>query len=232
MKLRWPSSGRYRVDEYLRRYIPPWQPRRDAILREIQRLGEMDLGVRAKVRRASEGFPAFMHSRMLGGSGFRMSGTLRWFFNEYASRIAKTRALRAPRLIQRSRSILGVLAGVWPIRSSSEREHLLRADDYFDWYTSDAIPDTPGMLNDVIPEGVVHSYELLGSPADFKVELSDSELVIVGISLIRRRSELSAIVEVGELPPYPSETGFDNPQPAPGHEGIAPAEDGPRRTAT
>src|SRR4051794_29071020 len=66
---------------------PPSHPDHELITSAIKRNAEMDLGVRLKLKELKKQIPAFLLTRMLGGSGFSIAQILRHFFSEYVNRI-------------------------------------------------------------------------------------------------------------------------------------------------
>ena len=84
-----------------------------------------------------------------------------------------------------------------------------------------AIPDEPGILVEILQEGVVYSYNMVEPADDFKVQTIDSELVVSGVALVRHSTELSMIMLCGESPADVSDedvVDFDMSQPALGRE--------------
>ena len=79
-----------------------------------------------------------------------------------------------------------------------EREHLLRLQDYLEWYTSGAIPEEPAMLVDVVREGVIYSFNMVDPRGDYRVQGQGYELVISGVTLVRHGTELSLVILCGE----------------------------------
>ena len=49
-----------------------------------------------------------------------------------------------------------------------ERDHLLSIDDYIDWFTSGAFPEEPGVLTEIVEEGVVYSYHFVRADREFQ----------------------------------------------------------------
>ena len=111
-----------------------------------------------------------------------------------------------------------------------EHEHLLRLYEYFSWFTdSGQTTNDPSALQQVMTDGEIYSYEMTGSPEDFRLGTENSETAIVGISLVRHKHELSVILLAGEKPPYPSDEeigdGTFEGTAAKGKEYIVPSPD-------
>jgi hypothetical protein len=112
-----------------------------------------------------------------------------------------------------------------------EREHLLRLHEYFDWFTGDhgQICRDPAFLRDVIAEGVIYSYDMTGLPDDFRLGTINSEIGIVGMSMVRHHHELSVMLLAGEKPPHPDEEkilrDLSMGMPVKGKEEISPDPD-------
>ena len=81
-----------------------------------------------------------------------------------------------------------------------EEEHLLGAYDFFNWYTAEGRTLTKdlGILKDLLREGVVYSYDMIDAPSDSLVSTEDSQLALLGISVVRHQDELSVILLAGE----------------------------------
>ncbi len=89
------------------------------------------------------------------------------------------------------------------------------------------MPEEPGVLTDVMQEGVVYSYDLTNDATSFRISTQQSCLAIVGASLIRHEHELTCLIVAGEQPPNPSDECIlrDHPQmrhPTKGRESFEP----------
>ena len=98
----------------------------------FQRRAGMDLAMRARLRALKERLPLLLLCRMKGGSGFRMSRTLRYFFGEYLHRMGNSAAGQMPSSFNVVEAFLR-LADDYPMFDlREEEEHLLRAYDFLD----------------------------------------------------------------------------------------------------
>ena len=105
-----------------------------------------------------------------------------------------------------------------------EVEHILSFDDYFDWYSTAGLPFEPEILGDLLPEGKVHSYEMASDSGGYRIS-DESDLIVVGVTIIRHGNELSCLLLAGENPPrFPDEIAkFATQGTRPtGKEGIKP----------
>lgn len=191
----------------------------------FQRRVDMDLAVRASVRKLKERFPLFVLCRSSGGSGFRMAQTLRYFFGEYLNRMMNGGPRQLPSSLNVVEAFLRFSEEYNLFDLRTEEEHLLRAFDFMNWYTSAGkLVEDLGVLKDVTNEGTVYSYDMVGAPDDFLISTPDSKVALLGISLVRHDDELSVIVLAGENPPYPSDdevSGLvDTCKAFPGREGV------------
>ncbi|MGA2259905.1 MAG: hypothetical protein ABSH28_00550 [Acidobacteriota bacterium] len=197
------SSFRRRMDDISARIpLALWDPGAAVIRAHLQRLAEMDIGVRLQAKVREKRLPLFWLTRVRGGSGFSMATLIRYYFTEY-------------------------LSSYFAFDLCQESEHLLTLDDYFDWHTSNDLPDDPAILTDVMQEGLVYSYDMTSDVEGFYVSTPESKLTIAGVSLVRHDNELSCIVLAGEKPPNPPDVAIRAGASVPvrGRENIAPASD-------
>lgn len=198
-------------------------PDRERIMERIALESERDLRLRSKLKEFKERVPAFLLTRTQGGSGFPMADILRSFFFEYFDRFRHVGPSGFPSSFNVVESFLHWSQFFVAFDLREEREHLLRLDEYVDWYASGSFPDQPGSLREIMPEGVAHSYNLLSPAEDYFLRTADSEVRILGLTLIRHGSELSALLLAGENPPFPpDEEAGVIPDDASGRKGLAP----------
>ncbi|MDE0623881.1 MAG: GIY-YIG nuclease family protein [Bryobacterales bacterium] len=175
--------------------------------------------------------PSFGLTRMEGGAGFPISNLLREYFSEYGSRILTHGPHSFPSSFNVIESFLKYSHDFLMFDLREEREHLLRLQDYLEWYTSGAIPEEPEILVEVMTEGVVHSFNLVDPTGDYRVQTQGSELVISGVALVRHGTELSMMILCGESPSDFSDEeapDFDRGQAIVGRESL---ESDPELTA-
>jgi hypothetical protein len=194
-------------------------------LAALERRGNADVATRERVRRTQQAVPRLVFCRCNGGSGLGMSQLLRHFFLEYVSRMMKYGFDQMPSSFNVLEAFFQFSQeyGLFDLRR--EEEHLLRAYDFFNWYTSSAgaLVEDPGLLKNVMQDGIVYSYDLIGMPGDFWLSTDDSTVAILGVSLIRHKDELSVMLDTGENPPHPSDTEILNDVVAPpGKEKLVP----------
>jgi len=191
-----------------------------------QRRAEIDLAMRARLKELKEGLPLLVLCRRKGGSGFRMSRTLRYFFGEYFNRMGSSAAGRMPCSFNVVEAFLRLAENYPMFDLLEEEEHLLRAYDFFDWYTSAAgmLIGDPSVLKAILMDGIVYSYDMVGAPDDFLISTKDSIIALLGISLVRHEDELSVMLLAGENPPYRADDevreGIARGMPVPGKEAI------------
>jgi hypothetical protein len=195
--------------EELARKAPPL-PSDSLLAAQVRRMAETDLAYRARLRELENAFPSFMLSRLAGGSGFRMTNLLRHFLGDYVNRMSQFGPGSMPESFNVVEAFLQFSESYLTFDLREEREHLLRLYEYFSWYTADigAIPRNPGALRNILTEGLVYSYDNIGAVNDFKLRAGDSDVVILGVSLVRHEHELSVIVAAGD-PPNPPDTELE-----------------------
>jgi hypothetical protein len=221
----------------LKRFLTPHERRMLAAYRKMpaisdpvaaaafERRAEMDVAARASRRKLEECFPLFVFCRRNDGSGFRMARTLRYFFMEYLNRLAHGGPGQMPTSLNVVEAFLQFSEEYTLFDLREENEHLLRAHDFLNWYTSkEALVEDPSVLKDVMHEGTVYSYDMVGAPDDFLISTSGSNLALLGISLVRHEDELSVMLLAGENPPYPPDDEvqelLDSSEAVPGREAI------------
>jgi Meiotically Up-regulated Gene 113 (MUG113) protein len=210
---------------------PPDHPLHEQLAFQARLEGERDVRVRLWMRELSEKLPSFVYTRREGGTNFPVANTLRNFFLEYATRLGNHGPHSLPTSFNVIESFLRYSHEFFLFDLREEREHLLRLDDYLDWYTSGEFPEEPGALMDILPEGVTYSFNFAAPLNDFRIRTSNSELAVFGVSLVRHSSELSMFAVLGESPAYPPDDAIasfkalEDGRPASGREHIEPAAD-------
>ena len=168
--------------------------------------------------------PSFMLTRMEGGAGFPMSNLLRDYFRDYGARIVEHGPHSFPTSFNVIESFLTYSHDFLMFDLREEREHLLRLHDYLEWYTAGAIPEEPGILTEVMKEGVNYSFNMVDPTGDYRVQTQGSELAVSGVGLVRHGTELSMMILCGESPPALSDREASDlvdkskRQPTPGKE--------------
>jgi hypothetical protein len=165
----------------------------------------MDIAAGINAKKIAERLPYWYLVRTSGTSGFQMAGTLNYFFHEYFTRIVEHGPDSLPTSANIGQDFLTYDAEYFVLDKREEREHLLTSDAYFDWYGKNDMPKEPSILKTVMDEGVVYSYEMTLDRATPRLRTDHSELVVVGMSLVRHADYLSCILVSGENPPDPSD---------------------------
>lgn len=182
----------------------------------LSRLAQMDIGFQQHLKRMKKRLPLFWLLRQEGGSGFRMANSLRHYFVEFNNRIASSGPRSLPSSFNVVQGFLKFDTEFAQFDLRRECEHLLRLQDYFDWYTSEqGIPDDPRLLIDALPEGEIYSYDMVEDTGEYTMSTEGSRLAILGVSFVRHQNELSIILLTGENPPNPpDEVVLTLPQPS------------------
>lgn len=209
------------------RIPPPSHPDHKIVMAALGRQAEMDVGFRLKLKDLNERLPYFALTRFEGGSGFPIALTLRTFFLEYFDRLIKVGPFSLPTSFNVVQSFLSFSEQFLSFDLREEREHVLRLDEYIDWYTASSFPDKPLTLTEILPEGIVYGYNAIAPLEDFAIETEDSCLRILGVAMVRHAQELSAMIVAGENPPHPTDDEVKNEirpdpgfKPFPGKEGL------------
>jgi hypothetical protein len=186
----------------LSRLIPPHPT--DPIARAaLQRLAEGDVATQLLAKQVKERFPSFMLTRLRGGSGFPMSKVIRSYLQEYTNRLMSHGPDSFPTSFNVVEGFLKFSPFYFVFDLREEREHLVRLYAFLDWYTAGKFLDDPRVLVDVLPEGIVYAYNMVAPADDFRVQTENSELVTVGLAMVRHSTELSIVGLFGEHPANP-----------------------------
>ena len=196
----------------------------------MARLAGMDLGLQQKAKDLWRRLGLLVLSRLQGGSGLLISKTLRGFFLEYVDRVTKHGPYSLPGSFNVVESFMAYNREYLVFDLLPEVEHLLAADDYFEWYSTNDLPRDPGILLDVMQEGVIYSYNMANNASGYCLSKGNATLVIAGVSFVRHDNELSCFLVAGERPPNPSDrevaklanASFES---CPGREGLNPSSD-------
>lgn len=190
---------------------PPSHPEHKFVMTALERRAETDLEFRLKMGELRKQVPLFVMTRAAGGSGFTIAQTLRrQFFFEYFDRFMRLGPFSLPTSFNVVESFLSFSERFFVFDIREEREHLLRLNEYIDWYTAGSFPDKPAILKDILPEGIVYAYDMVSPLEDFAIETVDSKLRILGVAMVRHGPELSAIIVAGEAPPFPPDDRIVN----------------------
>ena len=203
---------------------PPAEWPKDPILAaHFQRIAEMDVVARSKLKQRMERFPLLVYAGWESSSGLRMATELRRFWYEYFERFAQHGPTSLPSSFNVVEAFVTFDKEYFVFALRPEHEHLLRFSEYLDWYTSSSFPELPSSLMDIMEEGVAYSYDFVVDASEPRLRADHSALLPLGVSLIRHGEELAVLVFAGETPP----TGVDEIErgaPLPGKEHIGPAE--------
>ena len=195
----------------------------------LQRLMKMDVAFQLKLKRLEKRLPHLVTARLRGGSGMQLSELLRWYFLEYLNRFHQHGPESFPTSFNVIESFMSFNREYMFFDLREEVEHLLAINDYFRWYDTDDIPKEPHILEDIMTEAQIYSYEMLHDSSSVRVA-GDSQQVFAGVSFVRHESELSCLLLAGENPPLHSDDEvldmLGQPMtPAAGREDIIAAPD-------
>ena len=227
MKLWRPRTPHEKRMKDLVKMLPSKMP--DSMFQRLKAAMEADIGFRMFLRNNMERLPSFLLIRDEGGSQFLLAETLRHFFREYFGRLSEGGPSALPTSFNVMEAFLRFRAEFSTFDLREECEHLLRLQDYLDWYTAGRFPENPSAMTEILPEGIIYSYHMVAPLEDFKIVTLDSELAISGACFVRHEGELTAMLVLGEYPPYPTDSdaaahlaGIDELEIPPGKENIHP----------
>ena len=209
---------------------PPWHPSYEEAVKLVKGYFADHPSIEREVRKRFQKLQYAIAVQKLNGSGFLMPQILRHFLLEYQTRMVTHGIHSLPLSFNVIEAFLHFNSDYLGYDLRQEKDHLLSAEDYYDWYTNENLPPSPSFLTDVINEGTVYSYDMVSDADGFRVKVDDSEFVIAGISLVRHKQELSCILVTGESPPTPPDKQLrkratHEPEMYRGKEGLTPAPD-------
>jgi len=186
-----------------------------------QRRVEMDLAMRARLRDLKERLPLLLLCRMKGGSGFTMARTLS-LFPGICGANGEWRCWADAKLFQRGRGVSSGFSTCEKRRTSSAGFRFLGLV-----HTRGGNPRVTQRFESSL-EGRGRVLVQLGwrTRDDFLIPTQDSNIALLGISLVRHEDELSVMLLAGENPPYRADDevreGIAGGTAAPGKEAIKP----------
>jgi len=192
-----------RMAELSARVLPTSSTAAEALKRQVRARMEYDLAFRKYWRDKFRKVRHWAYMRTLSGSGLLMAKTLRDDFGQCLWRLMYHGPHSMPISFNVVESFLKYDTEKSVFDMRPEREHLLSADDYFDWYKSSDFPKDPDLLMTAMVEGVVYAYNMSGDSDGSRLSGCDSTLVVAGVSLVRHQYELSCMLVGGERPPNP-----------------------------
>lgn len=187
-----------------------------------ERLMRMDIAFQSEMKALEARIPKLVRARMMGGSGLQLSKLLRSYFLEYADRLFTHGPQSLPSSFNVVESFMSFRRDDHLFDLREEVEHLLSLDDYFQWYQKAEIPRDPRLLEDILPEGEIFCYEMVGSPNSLRI-VNESEQVFSAVAMVRHDYELSCLLLAGENPPLHSDRdvrGMERGQAFPGKKAI------------
>jgi hypothetical protein len=207
-----------------------WPPRShpayDEITADIGRCAQMDIGFQARFKEIARRLPLWAFARATSGSGFLMSTTLRAFFSEYLNRLLTHGPHSLPTSFNVVESFLSFHPEFVAFDLREEREHLLVADDYFEWYSETELPRDARLLLDVMQDEVMYLYDMVSDAGGYQIKTGHTTFVLAGVALVRHSNELSCLLVAGENPPHPSDEQvrlmLPKAEPAPHRESLVP----------
>lgn len=170
----------------------------------LQKIMDMDVAFQVKLRALQRRLPHLLNARLKNGSGLQMSKLLRGYFLEYFDRYFKHGPGSFPSSFNVVEAFLFFDRENRFFDLREEKEHLLSIDDYFRWYEKGEIQKKPEILQEIMEEGVIYSYDMMSGEGSPRIS-GDSHQVFAGISFVRHAHELSCLLLAGESPPQTSD---------------------------
>ena len=170
----------------------------------LQKQMDMDVSFQLKLRALEKRLPRLLNARLKNGSGLQMSKLLRSYFHEYFDRYFTLGPDSFPTSFNVVESFMFFDRENSFFDLREEKEHLLSINDYFSWYEKGEIPKDTQILEEIMPQGVIHSYDIISGESSLRIS-GDTQQVFAGVSLVRHGHELSCLLLAGEHPPLISD---------------------------
>lgn len=167
---------------------------------QLQKLMDMDVGFQIQLKSLGERIQHLLIARSKGGSGLQISKLLRSYFSEYADRYLKHGPRYFPTSFNVVESFLNYDRSFHIFDLRPEIEHLLSINDYFRWYQENPIRKTPRVLEEIMKEGVIYSYDMVADTGSFRI-VGTTQQVFAATAFVRHKHEVSCLLLAGENPP-------------------------------
>lgn len=141
----------------------------------------MYVAFQLKLKELEKRLPLLLNARLKNGSGLQLSKLLRSYFLEYFDRYFKHGPDSFPTSFNVVESFMSFDRANRFFDLRDEIEHLLSISDYFSWYEKGDIPRNQRILEDLMTEGVIYSYDLISNERSLRIT-SDSQQVFAGVS--------------------------------------------------
>lgn len=160
--------------------------------------------MKAEGRRIGGRYRQILNALLIGGIGYPTDQFIRSMLLEYTNRYAASGIMNQPasfnyfesfceiKLIENSTAPYTMIL--------TEKNHLFSVIDFFDFMTSDGVPEfkMPDLMN--LPDSQIYHFTQNGSISDFTYMTSEGrEFLISGFSMVRRGGSLHWYVLGGEL---------------------------------
>jgi len=181
---------------------PPLRfPRRGSLeAANLQRIMDRDIAFQMSWRTFEKRFGPFVFARLSDGSGLQMAKVLRWYLNEYLRRFIEHGPDSMPSSYSVVQAFLNLRHKDTFFDLREEVDHLLSVNEFFHWYDAGKLPRDPRVLEDVMAEGKIYSYDMVRDSGSLRIS-GISQQLLAGVAFVRHRHRLSCILLAGENPP-------------------------------
>lgn len=219
-----PTPGEARIARVARSSLPPPNhPSYGSIMEALRLERERDPILRLALDRLTREINMRLQVMKDGGSGLAMAEHLRSLALEFASRLLQHGIFVMPASFNVGEMFVQHNPRLAMYELLPEREFLLFANSYLDWYTDPRTSQpSVGELRDAMDDGVIYSFNMVNDAQAMRVDTVDSSLVMVGASFVRRDSELGAVILFGEDPPCPQIGQYEICDTPPAKQNIKP----------
>lgn len=160
------------------------------------------------IEKASKEATSLRLTQSKNGIGLLQDTELRYFLDEYNSRIWDFGLGSTPSSINVLEGFFLWNADLFYFQLHEEEEHLFSFFDFLDFVTSNDCSNSVDYFTQNAQEDLIYSYNLLNEVTDLTFKTSDSkEYVVGGISLIKRGNEAFILMVAGELADVDQVTG-------------------------
>ena len=200
--------------------------------RIVERLGKRSAEnpeIEKELQRRFEKASQTLVVQNLTGVGLGIEEDIRHFLREFNTRSWSHGLIKLPMMFNVLESFFDFSKDLFYFQLAEEEDYLLSLYDFLDYYTSAESNFDTQSVGESIVENMIHSYHVGADMEDISFKTSKgNEFVIGGVSIIRRKQEVTVLILAGQKTDTVKVTAGIDPNPdvivTPGKEEIHPAE--------
>lgn len=171
---------------------------------------------------------AIVFCQQLNGAGQETDQTLRYFQAEYNHRIWNHGLRSIPSTFNVAEAFFQYDPMLNAVILNEEQNHLFSIVDFVNWYTSQDIDLNLQNVLEILPSGIIYTFDTLFDPADLLYGIEKgTEICVAGFAMIRFGAEISILCIAGETEDLAKKTKevkkmLPSGKPRQGRENIKP----------